>query len=80
MLPKGLKNYAKSAPKFLNMGLIPPPPLLNNVQKTADLAKDGFPYAGMHASWRVSVRNIHFYNIYICLGYMQPAIWEMNVS
>ena len=27
-----------------------------------------------------AVRNIHFYKIYICIGYMQPTILEMNVS
>ena len=42
MLPKRLKNYTKFAQKKSKMGL-PPLPLLNNVKKTVDLERNGFP-------------------------------------
>ena len=41
MLPKGLKNYTKFAPKFLYMSLTP---IEQCSKKTADLVRDGTPY------------------------------------
>ena len=42
LLTTALWNYAKSAPKFLNMGLTPPP-LLNDVQKNCGFGEGGHP-------------------------------------
>ena len=42
LLTTALWNYAKSAPKFLNMGLTPPP-FWTMFKKTADLVKGGTP-------------------------------------
>ena len=44
MLPKGINNHTKSATKFLNMGLTPPPPSFWTMwKKNADLVEDGTP-------------------------------------
>ena len=42
LLTTALWNYAKSAPKFLNMGLTPPP-LLNDVQKNCGVSVGWHP-------------------------------------
>ena len=44
LLTTALWNYAKSAPKFLNMGLTPPPPFWTMFKKTAELVTGGTPY------------------------------------
>ena len=44
LLTTALWNYAKSAPKFLNMGLTPPP-LLNDVQKNCGVGFGWHPLA-----------------------------------
>ena len=44
LLTTALWNYAKSAPKFLNMGLTPlPPPFWTMFKKTAELVTGGTP-------------------------------------
>ena len=44
LLTTALWNYAKSAPKFLNMGLTPPP-FWTMFKKTAELVTGGTPYS-----------------------------------
>ena len=47
LLTTALWNYAKSAPKFLNMGLTPPP-FWTMFKKTAELVTGGTPYPALY--------------------------------